>query len=67
MEYEITEFFKEVKYITMEGVADKAGMNKSLLRQYATGVKNPSKQQIKKINVAIHKLGRELVSFKVSQ
>lgn len=67
IEYPITEIFKQVKYITIEGVAERAGMNKSLLRQYAKGIKDPSQKQIERINEALTSLGNELKNVKISQ
>ncbi len=43
-----------------KGKAKYAGMNATLLRQYAAGVKNPSLEQAKKIEKALHILADEL-------
>lgn len=42
--------------------AKKANMNESLLRQYKNGLATASQEQMKKIEEAVHCLGRELLS-----
>ena len=63
--YTITEFFNEVRSITIEGVAKKANINSSLLRQYTSGVKTPSKKRLKLIEQSIHKIGSEFSKIKI--
>ncbi len=58
---DITDFFSLFAPIKQTAVAKKAGINSSLLRQYARGIKYPSLSQAKKIEEAIHQLGRELL------
>jgi len=58
----IEAFFNLFKSINVSALADKAGINASLLRQYANGLKHPSLKQAYKIQEAIHKLGNELNS-----
>lgn len=58
-------FFKLVPEIKIGGIAKKAGINESLLRQYATGKAKASEDRLKEIESAVHELGKELqeVSF----
>jgi predicted RNase H-like HicB family nuclease len=58
----LTEFFKEIAAINMTAISKKSGINASLLRQYAAGIKFPSVIQAKKIEKSIHQLGKELSS-----
>jgi len=58
---DITDFFNLFPPIKQTAVAKKAGINPSLLRQYSRGIKHPSLSQAKKIENAIHQLGRELL------
>jgi predicted RNase H-like HicB family nuclease len=62
-EYKVSlyEFFKEFDAINMTALANKCGINASLLRQYATGKKFPSIAQAKKIENSIHQLAKELL------
>lgn len=61
-ELDLQEFFKLVPEISMTGIAQKANINKSLLRQYATGKANASEKRLKEIEDAVHELGQELLS-----
>jgi hypothetical protein len=63
--YDIQAFFQSFNFLNQTKIAEVAGINPALLRQYASGVKHPSKEQALKIEVAIHKLARELESVSV--
>jgi predicted RNase H-like HicB family nuclease len=54
------QFFQYYKVINAKFLAQKIGMNESLLSQYVQGKKRPSDQQTKKILNGIHQIGREL-------
>ena len=41
------------------------GINQKLLHHYATGLKKPRGPQRKKIEIALHKLGSELLSLEL--
>jgi len=58
--YDMTAVFENFNYLKITAIADRADMNPALLRQYATGIKNPSAKQAKKVEEAIHKIGLEL-------
>jgi hypothetical protein len=47
-------------YLKIGSVAEHAGINPGLLRQYASGVKYPSPDQAKKIEDALHHIANEL-------
>jgi len=54
------------KYPLVIGVvADMSGMNQSLLRQYVSGFKIPSKKQLKKIEATLKVLGSNLEKINV--
>ena len=59
---DIQEFFKLNDYINITTLANRIGMNSSLLRQYSKGIKFPSVKQVAKIEKEIQKIGRELSS-----
>lgn len=60
--YDVSAFFQNFDYLNQTRLADLAGINPGLLRQYASGVKHPSPQQAKRIESVIHKLAKELKS-----
>ncbi len=59
---DIQEFFKLNNYINITTLANRIGMNSSLLRQYSKGIKFPSIKQVAKIEKEIRKIGKELSS-----
>ena len=61
---DIQDFFLLFKPVKQSAVAERAGINPSLLRQYARGIKHPSISQAKKIEKAIHQLGHDLLKVK---
>lgn len=63
--YDLTAFFDTFSSIKINSIAENAGINKSLLRQYVSGAKKPSEQQAKKIEAAIHQLGQSLMTVRV--
>ena len=58
--YDLEAFFEQHGYLKISAVAEQAGLNTSLVRQYASGVKSASVEQAKKIERAIHQIGKEL-------
>jgi hypothetical protein len=58
--YDLTVLFEKFNYLKISIVAELAGINPSLLRQYVTGVKHASAAQAKKIEDTIHMIGKEL-------
>ncbi len=65
LKYDLQAFFEVFDAIKISNIAKKAGLNESLVRQYATGSKFPSIEQVKKIEKAIHDLGKELQKVKI--
>jgi transcriptional regulator with XRE-family HTH domain len=63
--YDLTAFFEEYDFLKQSKIAELAGMNPGLLRQYASGVKSPSADQAKKIEKAIHDLAKELKAVSI--
>lgn len=59
---DIQALFKLIPEIKISSLAKKAGINESLMRQYATGKANASEERAKKIEKALHELGNELLS-----
>jgi predicted RNase H-like HicB family nuclease len=63
--YDIASMFNYYDWINVSRFAKKAGINSSLMRQYRTGKKYISDQQIGKIETALHQLGNELAAIKL--
>lgn len=64
--YDVYSLFAENEYLNITKLADSLGINASLLRQYASGIKNPSKEQVEKIELGIKKIGQKLVNTSLS-
>lgn len=62
-ELDFRQFFQYYKVINSKFLADKIGMNATLLSQYVTGRKKPSETQTEKILMGIHQIGQELAEI----
>ena len=60
--YDLQSFFNYFSFLNISKIAEVAGINPSLMRQYASGVANVGEKQYDKIRIAIKKIGNELVS-----
>ena len=58
---DLEHFFQVNDFINISKLAQRTGMNTSLLRQYARGIKYPSLNQVDRIEQAIKQIGRELL------
>ncbi len=58
--YDLESFFEFYRVINAKALAERIGMNQSLLAQYIKGKKKPSDQQLKKILHGVHQIGKEL-------
>jgi predicted RNase H-like HicB family nuclease len=59
-EIDFQQFFKYYKVLNAKFLAEKIGMNATLLSQYVSGTKKPSAKQTEKILSGIHQIGQEL-------
>ena len=59
-EIDFKQFFQYYKILNAKYLADKIGMNPTLLSQYVQGHKKPSETQTEKILDGIHQIGQEL-------
>lgn len=66
-EIDFQQFFKFYKVINANFLAEKIGMNASLLSQYVQGHKKPSSKQTEKILRGIHQIGQELSGINLLQ
>ncbi len=65
IEYDLTAFFEEFDFLKITKIAELAGLNGSLMRQYATGKKSPSARQAEKIERAIRELAQQLLNVHI--
>ncbi len=66
-EIDFKQFFKFYKVLNAKFLAEKIGMNPTLLSQYVTGHKKPSAKQTEKILSGIHQIGQELSGINLLQ
>jgi len=66
-EIDFNQFFKFYKVINAKFLAEKIGMNTTLLSQYVRGHKKPSAKQTEKILSGIHQIGQELSEINLLQ
>ena len=59
-EIDFKQFFQYYKVLNSKFLAEKIGMNPTLLSQYIQGRKKPSENQTEKILTGIQQIGREL-------
>ena len=59
-EIDFAQFFRYFKVLNAKFLAERIGMNPTLLSQYVQGRKKPSQQQTEKILAGIHQIGQEL-------
>ena len=58
--YDLQSFFNYFSFLNITKVAEIAGINPSLMRQYTSGVSNAGQKQYDKIKIAIEKIAQEL-------
>jgi len=64
-EIDFSQFFKYYKVLNAKALAEKIGMNPTLLSQYVRGHKKPSEQQSRRILYGINKIGQELAEMSI--
>jgi hypothetical protein len=64
-EIDFRQFFQYYKVINAKVLAEKIGMNPTLLSQYVRGHKRPSERQSRRILYGINRIGQELAEMSV--
>jgi predicted RNase H-like HicB family nuclease len=64
-EIDFKQFFQYYKVINSKALAEKIGMNPTLLSQYVRGHKRPSETQSRRILYGINRIGQELAEMSV--
>ncbi len=65
LSFDLTSFFSEYPFLNLTELANKSGINYSLMRQYSIGYKFPSEERVKKIEETIREIGKELSRIKL--
>ena len=66
-EIDFQQFFRYYKVLNAKFLAEKIGINPTLLSQYVRGHKKPSEKQTDKILAGIHQIGQELSEINLLQ
>jgi len=64
--YDLTIFFEQFSFLNQSKIAELAGINAGLIRQYSSGHKQPSKEQLVKIETAIRTIAGKLKGVQLS-
>lgn len=67
IEVDFEQFFKYYRVLNSKFLAERIGMNPTLLSQYVQGRKKPSENQRDKILFGIHQIGQELSQINLIQ
>src|SRR6187431_412949 len=63
LQIDLQQFFQYYKVLNARHLAEKIGMNPTLLSQYVQGRKNPSQKQRDKIINGVQQIGKELAGL----
>ena len=58
--YDMQSFFEYFNFLNITRIAERSGINPSLLRQYSKGLSNAGEKQYKKLNETMNKIAEEL-------
>jgi predicted RNase H-like HicB family nuclease len=62
IQYDLESLFEKFNFLNKTAIAEKAGLNPSLVRQYSKGLANAGEKQREKIIKAIHEIANELLA-----
>lgn len=60
--YDMQSFFNYFSFLNVSKVAERAGINPSLMRKYSAGLVKAGQQQYDKLKHAIHQMSNELMA-----
>lgn len=60
---DLQQFFQHYRVLNAKFLAERIGMNPTLLSQYVRGIKNPSEKQSRRIIQGIQSIGKELAEL----
>jgi hypothetical protein len=64
--FDLESFFGFYRVINASALSKRINMNRSLLTQYISGKKKPSRRQTEKILNGVHEIGRELSEIELT-
>lgn len=62
VKYDMASFFNRFDFLNKSKIAERAGINPSLLRKYTSGVAKAGRQQYEKLSNAVRSLATEMLS-----
>lgn len=63
--FDLSSFFEQYSFLNISDIAKKANISPVIMRQYSAGIKFPSKDRVKEIELAIREIGKELAKVKL--
>lgn len=58
--YDLQSFFNYFSFLNVSDIAKRSGVNPSLMRQYASGVKNAGERTYQRLSACVQSIAREL-------
>ena len=60
--YDMPSFFNRFNFLNQSKIAERAGINPSLMRKYTSGVANAGQRQYEKLHAAVQSLAKEMLA-----
>lgn len=60
LRFDVGSLFSYYSYLNIEGVAAKSGVNSSVMRQYASGVRTPKPERLQLLEKSIKDISKEM-------
>lgn len=60
--YDMPSFFNRFNFLNVSKIAERAGINPSLMRKYTSGVANAGQKQYDKLHAAVQSLAKEMLA-----
>ena len=60
--YDMPSFFNRFNFLNQSKIAERAGINPSLMRKYTSGVANAGQKQYEKLYAAVQSLAKEMLA-----
>lgn len=60
--YDMPSFFNRFHFLNQSKIAERAGINPSLMRKYTSGVANAGKKQYEKLHEAVQSIAKEMLA-----
>lgn len=60
--YDMASFFNRFNFLNKSKIAERAGINPSLMRKYTSGVANAGQMQYEKLHAAVQSIAKEMLA-----